>query len=402
MNVEILIIGTDINAYTMARCVHEKYGKKVNLLGKEELKFTSLSSITNISYEPHLWDTEVFKKVLEDYAKKRKGKKILLIATNDFYVRLIMECETFLKQWYIFNYPKLDIVDTFLRKDLFYQAYCEKLDIPKSYIYSCKERILKTDFLYPVIVKPSNGVTYYKHKFTGQSKVYKIYDEEHLKKVIEQIEDSGYDDTLMIQEFIPGDDSALFDSIFYCDKTGKAILASFAQIALQEHTHTGVGNCTVLVNGYSEYGNYEEQIQKMKTFLEEIGYTGYAEFDLKYDKRDGKYKVLEINPRQARCSYYLTACGYNLIEYLVDDLINNKQKEFTMIQNKVLLSFVPKNIIIKNVENEKLKKEIMKLIKEKKVYNTLNYSKDKSILRKVYLYLRSINYNKKYKEKNWW
>ena len=206
----------------------------------------------------------------------------------------------------------------------------------------------------------------------------------------------------MIQEFIPGDDSALFDSIFYCDKTGKAILASFAQIALQEHTHTGVGNCTVLVNGYSEYGNYEEQIQKMKTFLEEIGYTGYAEFDLKYDKRDGKYKVLEINPRQARCSYYLTACGYNLIEYLVDDLINNKQKEFTMIQNKVLLSFVPKNIIIKNVENEKLKKEIMKLIKEKKVYNTLNYSKDKSILRKVYLYLRSINYNKKYKEKNWW
>ena len=48
---EILIIGTDINAYTMARCYHEIYGKKANLIGKEEMKFTSLSTITNIEYE---------------------------------------------------------------------------------------------------------------------------------------------------------------------------------------------------------------------------------------------------------------------------------------------------------------------------------------------------------------
>ena len=32
---------------------------------------------------------------------------------------------------------------------------------------------------------------------------------------------------------------------------------------------------------------------------------------------DEKYRVLEINPRQARSSYYLTALGYNLVEYLV-------------------------------------------------------------------------------------
>lgn len=402
MENEILIIGTDINAYTMARCAHEKYGSKINLIGKEEMKFTSLSSITNIFYEKNLWDTNVFKKVLEEYAKSRKGEKILLVATNDFYVRLIVENMAFLKQWYVFNYPRLEIVDTFLRKDLFYQTYHEKLDIPKSYIYSCKEKILKADFLYPVIVKPSNGVHYYKHKFKGQNKVYKVYSEDELKEIIRQIEQSGYDDTLMIQEFIPGDDSALFDSIFYCNKEGKAQIASFAQIALQEHTHTGVGNCTVLVNGYSEHGDYREEILKMKNFLEEIGYTGFAEFDLKYDSRDGKYKVLEINPRQARCSYYLTAAGYNLIEYLVDDLIDSVHKDFTLITEKVVLSFVPKKIMMNNIENELLKSEIKKLIKQKKIYNSLSYSKDKNIFRKLYLWVRNINYGKKYKKKNWW
>ena len=64
--------------------------------------------------------------------------------------------------------------------------------------------------------------------------------------------------------------------------------------------------------------------------MERIGYQGFAEVDLKYDSRDGKYKVLEINPRQARCSYYLAAGGHNLIQYLVDDLIYNKEKENQM------------------------------------------------------------------------
>ena len=67
---------------------------------------------------------------------------------------------------------------------------------------------------YPIILKPSDGVEYH-HLDKVLDKVYKIYNENELEKVIKKIETAGYNNTLIIQEFIPGDDSALFDSLFY-------------------------------------------------------------------------------------------------------------------------------------------------------------------------------------------
>lgn len=403
MDFKILIIGTDINAYTMARCAYELYGQKVDLIGKSEMKFTSLSTITNIMYEPHLWDTEVFKKTLQDYAEKQNGKKILLIATNDFYVRLIAENEEYLKQWYVFNYPPLQTTLAFLDKSSFYDAFYDVLSIPKTFIYSCKEKKLpEEEFMYPLIIKPGDGVSYYKHKFEGQSKVYRVQDAEQLLDIIKQIEASGYEETLILQEFIPGDDTYLADCMFYVNSKGKAELATFAQIGLQEHTHTGIGNCTVLVNGYNDHGIDDTLIYALKDFLESQNYKGFAEFDLKYDARDHTYKVFEINPRQARCSYYFATSTKNLIQCLVEDLIEGKEHPFTISKNKQVLSFVPKNVIYKYVANENLKKEIRKLVKQKKFVNPLKCKQDKSFKRKLYMFLRDVNYMKKYRKDNWW
>ncbi len=402
----VVILGSDINAYYMARNFHEEYGIKAHLMVKTPMLFTSTSKIVTSEIVPGLWEKKPFLEALNNYANNHKGEKILLVASNDNYVRLIVENKKELEKNYTFNYPSLKIVNNLLIKENFYEfAKKYDIDIPKTYIYTClKEEIKESkikSFRYPLILKPSDGIKYHDHEFKGQAKVYKIKDFKELKQVIKDIEKSGYDDNLIIQEFIPGDDSMLFDSIFYCSTDKKVQLMSFAQIGLQEHTPTGIGNCTVLVNGFNEFNNTDDIKNKLIKFLEKIGYQGAAEFDLKYDIRDKKFKVFEINPRQARSSYYLTACGYNLAKYLVDDLIYHKKKKFHFIDEEMVLSFVPKKVIRDYISNEKLQKKIQELIKQKKFTRPLRYKKDCGLKRMAWLYIRDRNYIKKYQENEW-
>ena len=401
---ETLIIGTDINAYYMARCYYEEYKKKAYLIGKVDMAFTSLSDITNVSIEPNLWDSKIFVDTLINHAKKhlKETKKILLVASNDYYVRLITENEKILKKYYVFNYPNYDIVDKFLVKDKFYENFKDyDIDMPKTIVYSFKNRTkldkLIKDFKYPLILKAGDGFEYHKHEFNGMKKVYKLYSFEDLENALNSIKESGYNKSVVIQEFIPGGDDKLFDSIFYMSKSSEVILKTFAQIGLQEQTPTAVGNCTVLINGYNEFGKTDEVIKKLEKFLVDVGYRGFAEFDLKYDMRDKKFKVLEINPRQARSSYYLTACGYNLVKYLVDDVIYNKKLKKKFIKDEMLLTFVPKYIIKKYITNEKYKKKALELYKSGKYASPLKCKYDKNFKRKIYLILRDRNYRKKYK-----
>ena len=68
----------------------------------------------------------------------------------------------------------------------------------------------------------------------------------------------------------------------------KVKLVSFAQIGLQEHSSTGVGNCTLLINGYNEYKD-NSITKKLVEFLKNINYFLNIDF---YSK---KYSFLYKN-----------------------------------------------------------------------------------------------------------
>ncbi|MBR5227083.1 MAG: carboxylate--amine ligase [Clostridia bacterium] len=404
---EVVIVGSDINAYYMARNFHEEYGVKSHWIGKVKMPATNLSSIGTAEYVEDLWDKEVFKNTLINYAKQREGKKLILIGTNDFYVRNIIENKDELEKYYLFNCISEELFNNLALKDVFYTKYeTYDIDFPNTYIFNCgtekelDENKLKS-LMFPIIVKPGHNVNYYKHGFPGQAKVYKLNTKEEVVETVDKIKNAGYTDNLIIQEYIPGDDSMLFDAVIYCNKDSKAQFITFAQIGLQEHTPTGIGNCTVLVNGYNQFGNTKNIVNRLKKFAEKIGYKGPGEFDLKYDERDKKFKVLEINPRQGRSSYYPTACGFNIAKYLVDDLIYNKNKKFKYIDTEVALSFVPMHVIKKYVKNKELKNKVLTLKRQKKLINPLVYKKDMNFARKKWLFKRDVNYCRKYKKYSW-
>ena len=81
----------------------------------------------------------------------------------------------------------------------------------------------------------------------------------------------------------------------------------------------GIGNHAVILT--EPCGEIAE---KIRAFLEDIGYVGFSNFDIKYDQRDGKYKVFEINCRQGRSNYYVTGAGYNIAKLLVEDRVEGK------------------------------------------------------------------------------
>ena len=125
-----------------------------------------------------------------------------------------------------------------------------------------------------------------------------------LETVLDKVYASGYPDTMIIQDFIPGDDSYMRVLTNYSDRNGKVKFMCLGHVLLEEHTPTATA--TTPSSSTSPAGPSAE---KIRAFLEDIGYVGFSNFDIKYDQRDGKYKFFEINCRQGRKNYYVTGAG---------------------------------------------------------------------------------------------
>src|SRR5699024_11117919 len=106
------------------------------------------------------------------------------------------------------NIDKEWLPQLFLKKN-FYQL-CEKygLDAPLTFYYSCaSDDPFNEEVPFPLVVKPSNGLQYYANPFEGMQKIYVVENYDELQEVINKITESGYRDELIIQDYIPGDDT---------------------------------------------------------------------------------------------------------------------------------------------------------------------------------------------------
>jgi D-aspartate ligase len=411
-----VIIGTDLNAYHMAASFHEAYGVKPHVIGKVQLGFTHYSTIiASTTFVEHLDKPEVFVPALRDYAKTLRTKQraggtsptseppLLLVGTSDHYVRLIIEHAAQLDDLYRFNYPSEALLNALHVKDAFYPlAQKYGLDIPETHIHRVGDpvRELEQDITrYPVILKPGNSVEYYRNKFPDQEKVYRLNSAEEVADVVARISDSGYRGTLIVQDFIPGDDTFIWDSVLYLNTAGRAEFVNFGQVLLQEHEASAIGNYTAIISRFNR-----EVMTQLKDFLEAIGYTGIANFDIKYDPRDQVFKVLEVNVRQGRSSWYATAQGHNLAGYLVEDLIHDRRREpgeCAYVDHEVLFTVVPQYILRKYVTAPGVRDDVARMMRQKKVRNPLYYRGDTSLLRRAWLAVRAVRYRKKYANATW-
>jgi D-aspartate ligase len=125
----------------------------------------------------------------------------------------------------------------------------------------------------------------------------------------------------MLQEVVPGGDKELYTVGSYLDSDGRA-LGIFCGRKLRQTPRSrklvprGVGSCR-----HGEALWLPELVEDSLRLLEFCGYNGISQVEFKRDPRDGRYKLMEINPRLWMWHTLAAACGVNLAHIAYLDLI---------------------------------------------------------------------------------
>ena len=292
-----VLLGSDANVYGMARSFYMEYGVTSLAIGKGALAATANSKLVKMAVvEPNLEDDAVFVRSLTDFAKAHTGKTLVLVSCGDNYTGLMARARAALEPYYKFACPTPELVAELDTKEFFYQA-CERHGLSYPRTFGCTNENYKTvelPFPFPCIIKASNSVAYWNCKFPHKKKVFVAYNKEEFDAITAAIYSSSYQDNLVLQEYIPGDDNCMRVLNCYSGLDHKVKLMALGRPLLEEQTPEGIGNYAAIMNVRDD-----ELMEKMKAFLEDVGWEGFSNFDMKYDARDGKYKLFEMNPRPA-------------------------------------------------------------------------------------------------------
>lgn len=388
-----VLLGGDINTYSVARAFYEQYQVQSYVFGKYPSGPSYGSKITIYTPNVKIDTDKVFLKTVNGFAAKHADKKIVLVGCGDSYVALISKHKKELAENIIAPYIDFDLMDSLQQKETFYQL-CEEygIDYPGTLIYKPEMGLdFEMNFPFPVICKPSNGVMYWEHPFPTQNKIYKLDSREELNQVIQDIYGAGYTDSLIIQDTIPGNDEYMRVLTSYSRKDAKVKMMCLGHVLLEEHTPHGLGNHAVIITEPNK-----ELMKKVKKLLEDLHYVGFSNFDIKYDSRDGKFKFFEINTRQGRSNYYVTGSGFNVAKYIVEEYIYGKELPFETAREEHLWMVVPKKVAFKHVKDPKLKAKMQKLIKSGKVVNPVFMKGDFKLNRWLRMMKQHFSHYKKF------
>ncbi len=397
-NIQPVFLGADLNCYSMARAFHEAYGVISHAFGRWEMGETRHSRIVNVRVVPHIDTDDVMLQTLSDYAKAHPDRTKILMGCTDDYVAMIIRNKAVLSQHFVLPYIDEPLMKRLVSKEDFYRL-CDEYDVPypETLIIRSPDDIplLKEQpFAWPLIIKPSSSIEYWKHPFDGMEKVYFAKDAQDAQNIADKIFSSGYSDTLIAQDRIPGADDGMRVLTAYSDKNAKVQMMCLGHVLLEEHTPKALGNHAAILIEHNR-----PLMEKFAALLQAVGYVGFSNFDIKYDPRDGQYKVFEINLRQGRSNGYINGAGVNLAKCIVDDWVLNKpQKEPLYVKTEHFWHSIPNKIVWEYTADTVAIQKAKELVQQKKQSTPMGYAFDTRLnpLRCAYLWEHARRYHKKY------
>lgn len=296
-------------------------------LSRAGVRVTGLDCVRKVGFHsrridaricPHPSQEDGFIDFLLDLAEQEIYPPVLFITSDEFLLPVSRNRKR-LESRYLLNLPSQEILECIADK---YRQYTLALEagipVPKTFLPNSMEEVeeLKSHIPYPAFIKGAE-VTLWRSKMGVASKGFVVNTPEELTDRFRAIYEKGANG--LIQEIIPGPDTNHYKSSCYVSKSGEILLAFGLQKIRQQPVGFGFG-CMV------RSVEYPDMVELGKEFFRKIGYRGVGSSEFKLDPRDGKLKLIELNPRYWQQNGLPDRCGMNfpLMHYL--DLVGEDPK----------------------------------------------------------------------------
>ena len=281
-----VLLGGDANVYGMARSFYECYGVRSLAICRRALPALAHSRLVRVAVQdPAFGQDHVFTATLLGLAAQYPGVPKILISCADDYTALLARHADALRGAYRFACPPPAALHLADKRQFAAACRAAGLRTPQTVTLCPADALPPLPFGWPVIAKPADQAAYARCDFPGRRKVYLVQDAARLRELLAAAARGGYFGSWLVQEYIPGPDTRLGVVNAYC---------------------AADGSVPWFVQG--------------QPLLQAAGWHGFANFDLKYDRR-GEPVLFELNPRQGRASYFCDAANAPLAVPPVQDLL---------------------------------------------------------------------------------
>jgi predicted ATP-grasp superfamily ATP-dependent carboligase len=219
---------------------------------------------------------------------RRIGARSILVPTTDGAARLIADSAEALRRHFIFPPQPPELIRALLsKKEMLELARRHGILAPAAVFPQNRAELLEApDHLgLPLIVKGVRGDTWAR---TSRSKVL-VRSRAQFRALCDLLPDAVVAE-LMVQEYIAGKEDTVWMFNGYFDARSNCRAAFTGRKLRQCPAYAGVASLAA-----AEKNPAVEDAAEM--FMKSVGYCGIADIDFRYDARDGRYKILDVNPR---------------------------------------------------------------------------------------------------------
>jgi D-aspartate ligase len=394
-----VLLGSDIGVYALARAFHEAYGVRSIVVAGAALGPVANSRIVDHEIVADGHDAGQLVERLLDVARRNAGTTLVLLANSDWLVRVVVRNREALEERYVVPFLSEEALDRLSDKATFAElCVAYGVSVPRTVVVDFATagdpgwEPPAVDLPYPLIAKAASSADYQEVEFEGKAKVFEIESPERLSWLWEALRRAGFRGRFVAQELIGGDDTLMRSITAYVDTRGVITLLCSAQVLLEEHTPSGLGNPAAMITTRED-----AMLDQARTLLEATGYRGFANFDVKVDPRSGEYKFFEVNPRIGRNNYYVTAAGANPARFVVADHVEGTAVEPVVVDEQILYSILPHRLLLRYVVDPALAARVRALVRAHRTAHPLRYPADLSWRRRLYVLAAMANQWRKFR-----